>query len=70
MHKIGQTFSRNIKDDVLTIELNGKEDLNGLPKDYVDAHPVGPENKIIITTDYPDYIPFMKYAKSIFLNQE
>ncbi len=64
MHQIGQTFSRNIKDDVRTIELSRNNDLEGLPKDYIDAHPVGPENKVSITTDYPDYIPFMKYAKS------
>ncbi len=64
MHKIGQTFGRNIKDDVRTLELSGKEDLQGLPKDYIDAHSVGPENKVTITTDYPDYLPFMKYAKN------
>ncbi len=63
MHKIGQEFSRNIREDVRSIELSQENQLEGLPKDYIDAHPEGPEKTITITTDYPDYLPFMKYAK-------
>ncbi len=62
--KIGQDFSRNIREDVRFIELNSTKDLEGLPKDYIDSHPLGEENTVRITTDYPDYIPFMKYAKA------
>ena len=56
--RIGQQFQRNIRDDVRKIEVDRSE-LEGLPEDYVRAHASG-----VITTDYPDYIPFMTYARS------
>jgi len=30
----------------------------------VQAHPPGPNGKVTITTDYPDYVPFLSYARS------
>lgn len=36
--------------------------LAGLPEDFIAAHPAGPSGKVKITTDYPDYNPFMMYA--------
>ncbi len=59
--KIGQEFSRNIRADVRAISLS-KDDLAGLPEDFIAAHPPGDDGQIRITTDYPDYIPFMTYA--------
>lgn len=56
--RIGQEFQRNIRDDVRRIEVTSEE-LAGLPQDYRDAHEDG-----VITTDYPDYVPFMTYARS------
>ena len=54
--RIGQEFSRNIRDDVRSVVA---DDLSGLPEDYIRAHP---DRRI--TTDYPDYVPFMTYARS------
>ena len=56
--RIGQEFQRNIRDDVRSIEV-APADLEGLPEDYGRAHASG-----VITTDYPDYIPFMTYSRS------
>ncbi|HYH98025.1 M3 family metallopeptidase [Hyalangium sp.] len=61
--KIGQEFGRNIREDVRSVELDPKE-LAGLPEDYVRAHAPGPNGKVRITTDTPDYLPLMTYAKS------
>jgi thimet oligopeptidase len=61
--QIGQEFGRNIREDVRSVELSPKE-LAGLPEDYVRAHPPGPNGKVRITTDNPDYLPFMTYARS------
>ena len=61
--RIGQEFSRNIRDDVRHVELAPGE-LEGLPEDYVRSHPPGPGGKVRITTDYPDYVPFLSYARS------
>ena len=56
--RIGQEFQRNIRDDVRSIDV-APDELAGLPDDYVQAHASGR-----ITTDYPDYIPFMTYSSS------
>ncbi|WP_225411037.1 M3 family metallopeptidase [Stigmatella hybrida] len=60
--RIGQEFDRNIRGDVRTVELPPSA-LEGLPADYVRSHPPGADGKVRITTDYPDLVPFMTYAK-------
>ena len=60
---IGQAFARNIRDGTRSVEID-PADLAGLPEDYVMAHPAGEGGKVRITTDSPDYIPFISYAKS------
>jgi thimet oligopeptidase len=61
---IGQTFDKNIRDDVRQIAVNSVDELNGLPDDYIAAHKPNADGKIIITTTYPDYVPVMQYAHS------
>jgi thimet oligopeptidase len=68
--KLGQTFSRNIVDDVRSIALSDASQMKGLPKDYIDSHKPNDQGKILITTNYPDYIPFMSYADSNPLRKE
>jgi thimet oligopeptidase len=60
---IGQEFGRNIQSDTRTVFVK-QQDLAGLPADYVRSHPAGEGGQIAITTDYPDYVPFMSYSKS------
>lgn len=60
----GQEFMRNIVSDVRAIHLDGVHDLDGLPADYIEARKPGPDGEIRISTDYPDYNPFMTYAVS------
>ncbi|HYX92822.1 MAG TPA: M3 family metallopeptidase [Myxococcaceae bacterium] len=60
--KLGQQFGKNIAEDVRSVELDPRE-LDGLPADYVKAHAPGPKGKVLITSNYPDYFPFMTYAK-------
>ena len=61
---IGQAFLRNILSDVRSITLDDPKDLQGLPDDYIRAHQPGPDGKITITTEYPDYTPFMAYSSN------
>ena len=58
----GQAFERTISSDTRTAELPPSA-LDGLPEDYVRAHPPGEDGLVRITTDYPDYIPFMTYSR-------
>ncbi|HYO56107.1 M3 family metallopeptidase [Archangium sp.] len=60
--KLGQTFNQNIAEDVRKVELDPKE-LAGLPEDYIKAHAPGANGKVVITSNNPDYFPFMTYAR-------
>jgi thimet oligopeptidase len=57
-------FERNINDGTKTLEVRDASELNGLPKDYIDAHKPDKSGIIHITTDYPDFIPVMTFAVS------
>jgi thimet oligopeptidase len=58
---VGQSFSNNIRDDVRSVKLDPAQ-LAGLPQDYIDDHKPGPDGKVVINTDYPDFVPFRTYA--------
>ena len=67
--KLGQEITKNIAEDTRFIEVTDAKRLGGMPKDWVDAHK--PENGVIkISTDYPDYIPFITYADDDALRKE
>ncbi|MBN8226158.1 Zn-dependent oligopeptidase [Corallococcus macrosporus] len=60
--RIGQEFSRNISQDTRTVSLPPAA-LDGLPQDYVRAHAPGEDGQVRISTDYPDLVPFLTYAR-------
>ena len=60
---IGQEFERNILQGTRKVSFTPAE-LNGLPEDFRKGHPPGADGMIVLTTDYPDYHPFMVYARS------
>jgi thimet oligopeptidase len=68
--KLGQTFSKNISEDVRTVEVTDVARLAGLPPDFVASHAPDKAGVIRITTDYPDYNPTMTYASDGELRKE
>jgi len=56
-------FDRNIADGQNVVEADPSE-LDGLPQDYIDRHKPGADGKVRITTDYPDALPVLNFAKS------
>lgn len=66
---LDQDFSRTIRDDVRTVRLR-PDQLAGLPQDYIDGHPVEPDGRVAITTDYPDSIPFRMFAHDAAARRE
>jgi thimet oligopeptidase len=60
--ELGQEFSKNIRDDVRSVVLR-PEQLDGLPADWVEGHPPGADGTVEVTTDYPDYVPFMTFTR-------
>jgi thimet oligopeptidase len=61
---IGQEFERNIREGKRFVEFDRPEDLEGLPADYLEGHPADERGAVRISTDYPDYLPFVTYARS------
>ncbi len=61
--KVGQEFSRNIRDDVRKVSIEPRE-LDGLPEDYIRGHMPAAGGKVWISTDTPDYVPFISYSRS------
>ncbi len=57
-----QEFGRTIREDVRSIQVSPGR-LDGLPADFVTAHPPGADGLVTVTTDYPDYLPFRTYAR-------
>jgi thimet oligopeptidase len=59
--RIGQTFDKNIRQDVRRIKVPAAA-LAGLPDDYIAARPADAAGQVELSTDTPDYLPFMSYA--------
>jgi thimet oligopeptidase len=57
---LAQQFEANVT-DTRTVSVNS-EQLDGLPDDYVAAHPPGDDGRVTVRIDYPDVLPFMRFA--------
>jgi thimet oligopeptidase len=67
--EFGLAFERAVHDDVRTVVAD-KAQLDGLPPDYIAAHPVDAAGQIKITTDPPDAWPAQKFANSAELRMK
>lgn len=68
--KLGQEFAKNIAEDTRYLEVTDPKRLDGMPADWIAAHPADAKGTIRISTDYPDYTPFMTYAKDDELRKQ
>ena len=59
---VAQEFAKNIRDGVRSVSVDPSA-LAGLPADFVTSHPAGEDGKVVITTDYPDYLPFSTFCR-------
>ena len=66
---LDQDFARGIRDDVRSIRVR-PEQLDGLPPDFLDAHPVGDDGLVELTTDSPDLIPVRTFARDAAVRQD
>ena len=68
-HRLAERVAAATVDRVLVhfffkIVLADPAELDGLPADFIAAHQPGPDGKVTISTDYPDLVPVMTYARS------
>ncbi len=67
------TFGRNVQESVGTVLVEDAAELSGLPEDFLAGHQPQPDGehagKIVLTTDFPDYMPVMTFARSAGLRR-
>ncbi len=61
-------FEQNIANGRRTLKASPAE-LEGVPVDWLAAHPVGDDGMVEISTDYPDLIPVMTYSNNADLRR-
>ena len=59
---VGQRFARNIRDDVRSVRVH-PDALDGLPEDFRSSHQPAEDGLVEVTTEYPDYVPFMTFSR-------
>ena len=59
---LGQAFDRNIRDGRRTTLVPAAA-LDGLPEDFVAGHAPNEDGLVAITTEYPDLLPFLTFAR-------
>jgi thimet oligopeptidase len=59
--KFSLQFGRNVADGMLTIKAT-KDEMAGLPDDYIARHKPGADGSYSLTTDAPDMSPVMSFA--------
>ena len=67
--ELGLAFERAVHDDVRTVVAD-KAQLDGLPQDYLAAHPADADGHVKITTDPPDSWPAQRFANNAELRHE
>ncbi|MBL9013590.1 MAG: Zn-dependent oligopeptidase [Myxococcales bacterium] len=67
--ELSQQHAKNIAEDTRFLEVTDPKRLDGMPADWIAAHK--PVNGVIkISTDYPDYVPFVTYANDDELKKQ
>lgn len=59
--ELDQEFSKVVRDDVRSIRVT-PDRLDGLPGDWLEAHPADDDGMVTVTTDYPDVVPTRMFA--------
>src|SRR6516164_6464134 len=67
--ELGLAFERAVHDDVRTVVAEQAQ-LDGLPPDYLAAHPADATGHVKITTDPPDAWPAQKFANNAQLRRD
>ena len=62
--ELALAFGRNVQENVNHITVKSAAELDGLPEDYLKAHPPAADGTITLSTDFPDYQPLMTYGKN------
>jgi thimet oligopeptidase len=68
--QLGLAFGKNVQESDKTVTVHNPDELAGLPADYIAHHEPAADGTISLTTDFPDMMPVMTYAKNAALRRE
>ncbi len=66
--ELSQQYSRNIREDVRSVT-SSRNELDGLPQDFIDGLSFDASDRTVVTTDYPVFFPVMRYAHNDALRE-
>jgi len=61
--ELAQEFAKNIRENTSKLTFTPAE-CEGLPQSWLDRVPRDEQGHVVVGYDYPDYVPFMTYARS------
>jgi thimet oligopeptidase len=61
LDRLGTAFARNLAEDTTTVRAT-RQELEGMPPDWIAAHDVDAHGRVILTARYVDFIPINRYA--------
>ncbi|MCW2851313.1 MAG: Thimet oligopeptidase, partial [Nocardioides sp.] len=67
--ELDQDFGKVVRNDVRTVRVT-PERLDGLPADWLEAHPADDDGLVTVTTDYPDVVPVRMFAHDADVRRE
>lgn len=61
LDRLGTAFGRNLAEDTTTV-LAEPDELEGMPPDWIAAHDVDAQGRVVLTARYGDFVPINRYA--------
>jgi thimet oligopeptidase len=61
LDRLGTVFARNLAEDKTTFVATADE-LQGMPPDWIEAHDVDTQGRVVLTARYNDFVPISRYA--------
>ena len=61
--ELGQEFAKNIRENKTRLRFT-VEECDGLPQSWLDRVPRDDEGRVVVSFDYPDYVPFIMNARN------
>jgi len=61
--ELGQEFAKNIRENTTRLQFT-VEECDGLPQSWLDRVPRDDDGNVVVSFDYPDYVPFIMNARN------
>ncbi|HSK17735.1 MAG TPA: M3 family metallopeptidase, partial [Longimicrobiales bacterium] len=61
LDRLGTAFARNLAEDTTTF-LADPDELEGMPPDWIAAHDIDAQGRVVLTARYGDFVPISRYA--------